>query len=327
MTDTDSAPGRSKSPSYPNFSLRKAIQYAEAAFAADRRNPMHRADLAKHMGYSSLSGAADKSLSTMLQYGLTEKVAKGEVRVSQLAVDIMHPDKPADRTRALLRAAFTPPLFKDLKDRFPDDVFSEGNLRSYLMREGFLDRAIGPVYSAYSDTVAFLKQEKAYESGGGGVSEYSQSDSPNNDDKPVFGGAAVGDLVQWEREGVLQLDAPMRVRAVHDDGAWLWVEGSNTGIPMSEVIVEQKGASIVPLPPPPPPAESPLLAAMMDRAKKAATPGMRQEVFALDEGDVTLTFPDGLSLDSYADLEDYLALFLKKAKRRASKKDEDSAEV
>ena len=45
--------------------------------------------------------------------------------------------------------------------------------------------------------------------------------------------------------------------------------------------------------------------------------GQRREVFALDEGDVVLVFPDKLSLASYDDLEGYVGLFLKKAKRRA----------
>jgi len=44
-----------------------------------------------------------------------------------------------------------------------------------------------------------------------------------------------------------------------------------------------------------------------------------QEVFNLDEGPVTLTFPASLSADSYADLKDHLDLFLRKAKRQADK--------
>jgi len=44
-----------------------------------------------------------------------------------------------------------------------------------------------------------------------------------------------------------------------------------------------------------------------------------QEVFNLDEGPVTLTFPASLSAESYADLKDYLELFLRKAKRQAEK--------
>jgi hypothetical protein len=53
-------------------------------------------------------------------------------------------------------------------------------------------------------------------------------------------------------------------------------------------------------PPPPPPK-----------------PGMLQEIFTLEEGPVTLTFPSTLSGESYQDLADHLEIFLRKAKRRA----------
>jgi hypothetical protein len=51
--------------------------------------------------------------------------------------------------------------------------------------------------------------------------------------------------------------------------------------------------------------------------KPAAKPGTLQEVFNLEEGPVTLTFPANLSSASYKDLADYFELFLRKAKRRA----------
>lgn len=59
----------------------------------------------------------------------------------------------------------------------------------------------------------------------------------------------------------------------------------------------------------------------------AMLPSMRREIFALDEGDVILTFPDNLSADSYEDLEAYLQLFLRKARRRATsdQRDRESA--
>lgn len=43
---------------------------------------------------------------------------------------------------------------------------------------------------------------------------------------------------------------------------------------------------------------------------------MRKAVFTLDEGDVTLTFPQNLSEASYSELGDYLAIFLKRAQRQ-----------
>ncbi len=111
---------RAQSPGYPHFSLPKAITNVKLIFDADRRNPIDREAAAKHPGYGGLSGASDKALATLAHYGLTEKTGKGEVRVSQLAVDIIHPDKPDDRSRALLQAAYSPQIFKDLRERFSD---------------------------------------------------------------------------------------------------------------------------------------------------------------------------------------------------------------
>jgi hypothetical protein len=45
--------------------------------------------------------------------------------------------------------------------------------------------------------------------------------------------------------------------------------------------------------------------------------GLLQEVFNLEEGPVTLMFPATLSSESYQDLADHLAIFLRKAKRRS----------
>ena len=45
--------------------------------------------------------------------------------------------------------------------------------------------------------------------------------------------------------------------------------------------------------------------------------GSRREVITLDEGEVLVTYPEGLSADSYQDLADAFELFLKRVKRRA----------
>jgi len=50
-----------------------------------------------------------------------------------------------------------------------------------------------------------------------------------------------------------------------------------------------------------------------------------QEIFNLDERSVILTYPASLSPQSYQDLSDYLELFLRKAKRRAERGDEEAA--
>jgi len=241
-----------KSPRYPNFSLRQAVQRAEKVFKEDRRNPIDREVAAKHMGYTRTSGASDKAIGTMTQYGLFERVGKGEIKVSQLAVDILHPDNDVQYKQAIARAAFSPPLFKALKTKFPDGVSVEA-LRSYLVRENFLDRAISPIISAFTDTCAFLKQENAFESDSAresGGAESMLPDELESEEPPVtYGGACVGDLVQWESGGALQFERPRRVRLVTPDGQYVAVDGSETGIPMDQVIVQERAPPDRPQPP------------------------------------------------------------------------------
>jgi len=242
---------RIKSPKYPSVSLEDAIDQVRKVYEADRKNVLSREVIASHIGYSSLSGAADKAISNLMQYGLLERVGKGQVRVSQIGEDIVEPEygKPERRTAALLEAAFSPTLFAELKSAFPDGA-SEVAVRSHLVRGGFHDRAIKPAVNSYLQNCSLIEREAASESGGNVSGEEAESDVPSEGDAK-FGGASVGDLVQWESGGVLKLTQPARVHAIHESGDWVFVEGSQTGIPMSEVIVKQAAAaSTPPLAPP-----------------------------------------------------------------------------
>jgi hypothetical protein len=80
-------------------------------------------------------------------------------------------------------------------------------------------------------------------------------EQPANDPKAGEGGGEVkkpevGDLVQWEKDGTLRLEAPRRVRAIQDGelSSWIFLEGSDTGIPMGEITMVEK--AVKPLVPP-----------------------------------------------------------------------------
>lgn len=154
---------RARSPGYPNFSLPEAVDRVRGVFDADRQNPIDRETIAKHIGYSGISGASDKAIATLVHYGLLERYGKGEMRVTRLAVDILHPEPGADQPAALREAAFHPVLFAQLAERFPVTPSSDA-LKSYLKRESFLERAINPVSSAYLETCRYLEQFGAYDS-------------------------------------------------------------------------------------------------------------------------------------------------------------------
>ena len=65
----------------------------------------------------------------------------------------------------------------------------------------------------------------------------------------------------------------MRVRLVTDDG-WVAVEGSETGIPMSEVIVQERGAAV----PPPPTFKLTAKDLTVGTAREGETEWMRNKV-------------------------------------------------
>lgn len=125
----------------------------------------------------------------------------------------------------------------------------EDGVKTYLHREGFNSSAVGPAARAFLETMRFIEKRSASESHGDKSLDESESGASDSGDGITYGGARVGDLVQWESQGVLQFPKPLRVRMVSDDGQWVAVEGSRTGIPMSEVIVEEAARQEAPAAP------------------------------------------------------------------------------
>lgn len=156
---------RIRSPGYPNASLEQVIDNAGKVHLQDRQHPVDRATVARHLGFSGLSGAADRALSALLHFGLMEKVKKGELRVTDLALRIIHPTDPNERREALYEAAFAPELFKELRARYPEAPPSRDSLSSYLSRSGFASAAIPSATKAYLETCYFLQREHAYDLG------------------------------------------------------------------------------------------------------------------------------------------------------------------
>lgn len=155
---------RVRSPGYPSASLPEAVEFARKIHDKDRSHPVARDVAADHIGFSAGSGSADRALSALMHFGLAEKAAKGEIRISNLALRILHPHSQDERSAALREAAFQPDLFKELRDRYPGDVLpSLSTLTSYLTRSNFAQGAIGPASKAYLDTCSYLEREGAFE--------------------------------------------------------------------------------------------------------------------------------------------------------------------
>ncbi|WAC48426.1 hypothetical protein OVA03_00390 [Asticcacaulis sp. SL142] len=156
---------RMRSPNYPSLSLTQSVDMVAKIHRLNRTNVITREDAAHALGYSGLTGRSMTVIAALIQFGLLSRVGTGDVRVTQTAVEILHAENERERNEALIKAAFTPQLFRDIHERFPDGIPSEGPIKSYLIKQEFSDTAVGPAISAFMETyreVENLKENESY---------------------------------------------------------------------------------------------------------------------------------------------------------------------
>lgn len=236
-----------RSPSYPSMSLEDAVDAIAKIEKACRTIPVDRSEAAKLIGYSSLSGPAAKALAALASYGLLERAGKGEARVTERAKAILYAESDEDRRENLMAAALEPPLFRDLRERFEsaidDGMLPESIVAKYLERENFNSNAVRPAARAFLGTMRFLEAAGAIGSHGIESSDGEVSPSTASEAHSVtYGDARIGDYIQWESQGAYQFKENRRVRAVdvRDGHEWVFVDDETSGIPMDQVIVQER---------------------------------------------------------------------------------------
>lgn len=299
-----------RSPAFPFISLQKALERAETFRVAEGGRPKHFAPLtavAKAWGIGAKTGIALQTVAALGHYGLFEFQGVGDERNARLtdtALNILLDKQPAspERDALIRRAATKPPIHNELWQKWGASLPSDATFETFLVRDkGFSESGARDLIAEYKATVQFAKLGQS-----GTIPSGEMNKNKVEREEPT-----IGDFIQVEIDGALALEKPAKVRAIkdHEGQKWVFVEGSETGIPMEQVVVEQKGQGGSGKPSVVPPTLKEEIA--------PPRPGTRKEVFALDEGDVVLTFPDNLSAASFHDLEGYMQLFLRKAQRRA----------
>jgi len=265
------SPGRGPSsssgrgPSYPILDLQDAVSRIKKFYEEEGKAAAPPASAVRHWGYSEKSSGGRQTISTLLQYGLLRDEGAGDARrlsVSKLALDILlHPQGSPEWLAALGNAARSPRLFAEILNKYSaTGLPSDSTLKHYLIADR--DLSAGGAEAVVKNLRASIKFANL-----DGVPPSARSSSKDSDvsvNTPQLK-AEVGDIIQWESNGVLRFDTPKRVRAVqeHDGAMWVFVEGSATGIPLNEAIVEKREVRLVADAPqlPLPPAEIPMLAA------------------------------------------------------------------
>ncbi len=148
---------RIRSPNYPALSLPDAIEKVTALYRNVHTHAGPREVIAKGMGFNSLNGASATAISALHKYGLLEKLGD-DIKVSERALRILHPNSAEEKAEAIREAAFDPPLFGEIAERFPGRLPNEELLRNYLVRKGFVPAAAQTVLLAYRETSELVER-------------------------------------------------------------------------------------------------------------------------------------------------------------------------
>ena len=307
---------RNRSPNYPVISLKSALTYLDKLHDfANGQHPVPMLSVFEGAWEMKKGSAYGKQVVAALKaFGLITDEGTGDgrkIRVSDDGSKIR--GKHTDRPALLKKAAIAPKIHKELWGEFAsgDGLPPAVTMRQYLVfdRRGnrFNEASVDDFIAEFVETIKFAEIEN---------STSFEPDTSKNDTDPEGSGNSeikVGSYVQWTSGGVAQLEYPKQVVEIADDdsGGWALLEGSNTGVHMSELTLE-----------------APVKADLSELNRiKIKTPdpfqemppetGVAREETKLDEGPVALTMPETLSADSVADFEYWVNGLIRKLQRRA----------
>ncbi|MGB8276414.1 MAG: hypothetical protein WCF20_00535 [Methylovirgula sp.] len=142
---------RIRSPNYPALSLPEAVEKITTLYRNLHNHSAPREVIAKALGYAGLNGASATVISALNKYGLLERIGDDH-KISDRAKRILNPLSEEEKTQAIREAAFDPPLFAELSEKFPGRIPNEDLLKNYLSRKGFAPGALSSVTQAYRQT-------------------------------------------------------------------------------------------------------------------------------------------------------------------------------
>lgn len=145
-----------RSPNYPAFGLPEAIERVRKVYDREHTHKAAKEVVAKALGYQGMNGKSLTVLSTLKKYALLEEVG-ADLKISADALTILVEQHDSlERADAIRRAAYNPALFDDIRKQYGETIPSDDNLRSFLLRKGFLQGAVDAPIRAYRETVGLV---------------------------------------------------------------------------------------------------------------------------------------------------------------------------
>lgn len=307
--------------SYPYIGLEDAVGLTRKVYDFSKRSPANLGAVVKDQWkYSPTSSSAQKVVAALRYFGLVEVQGGGKgpqaspetIKITERAFRILvdSPDSP-ERKKAIVDAFMEAKAYKLCWTTWGADM--PPSMRSTLIfSHGFHESSVDGFLKDYKKSVQFAGLLDANE------------ENTRETERAVASEVALGDFVQWEHDGVLGLPKPLKLVKLSEDGMFGWLEGHTAGsaLPIAELVKTDPPPTVTPThavaPIPPSPAPAPLGAARAYPESKAIPPkgiGMRQEIFSLVEGDVTIQWPERIGKESLQDFLDWWPILKRKVER------------
>jgi hypothetical protein len=224
---------RDRSPQFPYVGLQRAVELTAAFYAKAKKYEVALSGAAKDWQLSATSSSLGRVAAALQSFGLVELSGSGDtrrVKITEAGWRVIEDPRPEERRRLLEKAAVNPPVFAEYAEKWAGGRPDDDHAIFQLKERGFTDEGAPKFLRVFDETKRFFPTTN------------NDKSSASEGFKPLvetdYGGAKEGDFVQWESGGTLKFSEPKQVVSVHETGDWVFVEGSQTGIPMSEVIVQ-----------------------------------------------------------------------------------------
>ena len=149
-----------RSPNYPNHNITQALELARKLYDKDGRNKVSKVTLAKHLGHDAVSGPALGKIGAMRAFGLISGTGD-ELQITPDAVAALKaPEGSAERKDALVRLAFNPGIFQEIRKQYPSRP-SRDALTYWLETKNFSDAASTIAAQCYLETLAVVESLEA----------------------------------------------------------------------------------------------------------------------------------------------------------------------
>ncbi len=228
-----------RSPRYPSMGLPAAIEKLSLFFEKEGRHQVQKEVAAKSLGYNSLNGSSLTTIAALCQYGLLDQI-KGMISISDDGWTILEaPKNSNERSEAITRSAENPTIFYKLKEKYGNSLPSDEAITWELKNWGFTGDGAKKVIKVFRETTTFETSECSHSR----VDDEDCVQSEVQESQPEET-IEIGDLVNWESQGMLQFAEPKAITGFSECNEWVFVEGNKSGLPINDIILVKKAQKV-----------------------------------------------------------------------------------